>query len=165
MAQMVKNLSAMRETWVQSLGWEDPLEKGMATHSSMLAWRIPMDKGAWQATVHWVIKVRHDWMTQHRATTGFTRLLSWTTTIINVLSITVPQVMQQTNWSMTKWPSQRTIKFTSFMVQDDSCHINYTQRANLSHGNKWIFNYIRSHCGIIQGKAIKPRLHFWCIKG
>ena len=41
MAQMVKNLPAMQETWVRSLGWEDPLEKGMATHSSILAWRIP----------------------------------------------------------------------------------------------------------------------------
>ena len=40
-AQLVKNLPAMRETWVRSLGWEDPLEKGMATHSSILAWRIP----------------------------------------------------------------------------------------------------------------------------
>ena len=40
-AQMVKNLSAMQETWVQSLGREDPLKKGMATHSSILAWRIP----------------------------------------------------------------------------------------------------------------------------
>ena len=40
-AQMVKNLPAMRETWVRSLGWEDPLEKGKATHSSILAWRIP----------------------------------------------------------------------------------------------------------------------------
>ena len=39
-AQMVKNLPAMKETWVQSLGWEDPLEKEMATHSSILAWRI-----------------------------------------------------------------------------------------------------------------------------
>ena len=38
---MVKNLPAMQETWVQSLGWEDPLEKGKATHSSILAWRIP----------------------------------------------------------------------------------------------------------------------------
>ena len=38
---MVMNLSAMRETWVQSLGWEDPLEKGMTTHSCILAWRIP----------------------------------------------------------------------------------------------------------------------------
>ena len=50
-AQIVKNLPAMRETWVQSLGWEDPLEEGMATHSSILAWRIPMDGGAWWATV------------------------------------------------------------------------------------------------------------------
>ena len=40
-AQMVKNLPAMQDTWVQSLDWEDPLEKGMATHSSILAWRIP----------------------------------------------------------------------------------------------------------------------------
>ena len=40
-SQMVKNLSAMQETWVQSLGWEDPLEKRMATHSNILAWRIP----------------------------------------------------------------------------------------------------------------------------
>ena len=38
---MVKNLPAMQETWVRSLGWENPLEKGMATHSSILAWRIP----------------------------------------------------------------------------------------------------------------------------
>ena len=41
MAQTVKNLAAMQETWVQSLGWEDPLKEGMATHSSILAWRIP----------------------------------------------------------------------------------------------------------------------------
>ena len=40
-AQMVKNLPAMQETWVRSLGWEDPLKKGTATHSSILAWRIP----------------------------------------------------------------------------------------------------------------------------
>ena len=41
-----------RETWVQSLGWEDPLEEGIETHSSVLAWRIPMDRGAWWAAVH-----------------------------------------------------------------------------------------------------------------
>ena len=40
-SQQVKNLPAMQETWVQSMGWEDPLEKGKATHSSILAWRIP----------------------------------------------------------------------------------------------------------------------------
>ena len=57
-AQLVENPPAMRETWVQSLGWEDPLEEGMATYSSVLAWRIPMDRGAWRATVHGVAKSR-----------------------------------------------------------------------------------------------------------
>ena len=57
-AQMVKNPPALRETWVQSLGWEDPLEEGMATHFSTLAWRIPMDRGVLQATVHGVAKSR-----------------------------------------------------------------------------------------------------------
>ena len=47
---MVKNPPAVQENWVQFLGWEDPLEEGMATHSSILAWRISMDRGAWQAT-------------------------------------------------------------------------------------------------------------------
>ena len=53
---MVKNPPAMQETWVRSLGWEDPLEEGMATHSSILAWRIPRDGGDWQATVCGVAK-------------------------------------------------------------------------------------------------------------
>ena len=56
MAQMVKNMPAMQETWVQSLGWEDPLEEDMAAHSSILAWRIPMTRGAWWATVHGAAK-------------------------------------------------------------------------------------------------------------
>ena len=43
-AQTVKNLPALWETWIQSLGWEDPLEEGTATHSNVLAWRIPMDR-------------------------------------------------------------------------------------------------------------------------
>ena len=44
----------MQETWIWTLGWEDPLEEGRATHSSILSWRIPLDRGAWQATVHGV---------------------------------------------------------------------------------------------------------------
>jgi len=62
LAQMVENLPAMWETWVPSLDWEDPLEKGMAIHSSMLVWRIPrfpsfsLDRGARWATVHGVAK-------------------------------------------------------------------------------------------------------------
>ena len=55
-AQTVKSPPAMQETRVQSLGWEDPLEECMATHSSILAWRIPMDRGDWWATVHGVAK-------------------------------------------------------------------------------------------------------------
>ena len=54
-AQLVKNPPAMRETWVRSLGWEDPLEKGKATHSSILAWRIP---GTIQSM--WLQRVEHD---------------------------------------------------------------------------------------------------------
>ena len=54
--QMVKNPRAMQETWVWSLGWDYPLEEDTATQSSTLAWRIPMDRGAW---------VRHDWATKH----------------------------------------------------------------------------------------------------
>ena len=57
-AQTIKNLPA-----TQSLGWEDPLEKEMATHSSILAWRIPKDRGAWRATVHGVARVGHDLVT------------------------------------------------------------------------------------------------------
>ena len=52
--QRVKNPSAMWKASVRSLGWEDPLEKGMATHANILVWRIPMDRGAWRATVHGV---------------------------------------------------------------------------------------------------------------
>ena len=68
-AQTVKNLPAVRKTWVQSLGWEDPLEKGMTTHSSILAWKIPVDGGAWRATVHRVAKSQ-------------TRLSDWTHTVL-----------------------------------------------------------------------------------
>ena len=46
LAQMIKNPPTMQETWVLSLGWEDSLEKGMVTYSSILVWRIPMDRGA-----------------------------------------------------------------------------------------------------------------------
>ena len=55
-AQMVKNPPAMWQTRVRSLDWKDSLEEGMATHSSILAWRIPMDRGAWWASVHGVTK-------------------------------------------------------------------------------------------------------------
>ena len=55
-AQTVQNLPKIQETWIQSLGWEDLLEKGMVTHSSIIAWRNSMDRGAWWATAHGVTK-------------------------------------------------------------------------------------------------------------
>ena len=61
-AQLVKNPPATRETWIQSLGWEDPLEEGMTTHSSILAWRIPMDRGAWWLQSMGSQRVGHDWV-------------------------------------------------------------------------------------------------------
>ena len=56
MAQMVKNPPAVQEIWVQSLGWEDLLAEGMATRSSVLSWRILMDRGAWWVIIHGVAK-------------------------------------------------------------------------------------------------------------
>ena len=52
-----KNSPAMWETWVGSLGWEDPLEEGMVTHSNILVWRIPMDRGTWWAAIHGVAQL------------------------------------------------------------------------------------------------------------
>ena len=70
MAQRLKRLPAMWETWVQSLGWEDPQEKEMATHSSILAWRIPWmeEPGGLQSTG--LRRVGHDWVTSLHSTFG-----------------------------------------------------------------------------------------------
>ena len=70
MAHMIKNLPAIWETRVRSPGWEDPLEKGIAIHSSILAWKIRMDRGAWQAIVHKVAKsqTRLNGQAQHSTT-------------------------------------------------------------------------------------------------
>ena len=62
--QLVKSLPAMQETQVRSLGWEDPLEKEMATHSSIFCLQNPMDRGAWKATTMGVTRVRHDLATK-----------------------------------------------------------------------------------------------------
>ena len=70
-AQMVKNPPAVREIWVRSLGWKDPLEDGMATHSTILAWRILKDRRAWQALVHGVAKSQTQLSNFH-----FTHILS-----------------------------------------------------------------------------------------
>ena len=65
MAQMVKNLPAMQEMQVWSLGQEDPLDKGMATHSSILSWRIPWSKEPGGLQSMGPQRVEHDWVTKH----------------------------------------------------------------------------------------------------
>ena len=74
-AQMVKNPPAIWESWVWSLGWENPLEEGTAIHSSILAWRITMDRGAWWVTVHRVTKSQTQ-MTDFHFMQGEVKLLS-----------------------------------------------------------------------------------------
>ena len=63
MAQLVKNLPAMPETWIQSLGWEDPLEKEMTTHSSILTWRIPWTEELGRLQSLGLQRVGHDCVT------------------------------------------------------------------------------------------------------
>ena len=67
-AQMVKNPLSMQETWVQHLGWEDPLEEGMATHSSILAWRSPWTEAPRGLQSTGLQRVGHDWATAHTNT-------------------------------------------------------------------------------------------------
>ena len=84
-AQLVKSLPAMQETWVQILGQDNPLEKEMTTHSSILTWRIPMDRGVWQATIHWIIRVGHDLVnkpTPPKIITNFNKLLVFKNTLL-----------------------------------------------------------------------------------
>ena len=98
LVQMVKNLPAMQETWVQPLGWEDPLEKGKATHSSILAWKIPWTEGpggiqsmgSQRVRHYWATKQQHishqswaslqtlEWSSKHSWVGHFNFLLSWT---------------------------------------------------------------------------------------
>ena len=66
----------MKEMRVRSLGGEHPLEKGMATHSSILAWGNPMDRGAWRATVHGVTRVGHNLATEQAIPNLFFKAVS-----------------------------------------------------------------------------------------
>ena len=87
-AQTIKNLPTMQKTWVWSLCWQDSLEEGMGTHSSILAWRIPTDGWAWQATQPMGSqRVGHDWETKHTNRSEATLLysiLAW----VSVLRVT-----------------------------------------------------------------------------
>ena len=74
-AQMVKNPPAMQETWVRSLGWEDPFEEGMATHCSFLAWRIQWTEELGGLQTMGLQRVRHDWMTKHSSASTISFML------------------------------------------------------------------------------------------
>ena len=74
MAQMVKNVPVMQETWVWSLGQEDPMEKGMATHSSILTWRIPWIEEPGKLQFMESQRVRHDWATEHAHINRYTEV-------------------------------------------------------------------------------------------
>ena len=76
-AQMIKNLPAMQETRVWPLGWEDPLEKGMATHSSILVWWILLTEEHDGPQSMGLQKVRHDWVTNILFISNFMQLLIW----------------------------------------------------------------------------------------
>ena len=101
-AQMAKNPPAMWETPVWPLSWEDPPEEGMTTHSSILAWRIPMDRGPWWATSMGSQRVGHDWVTMLDNPTLFSALfsvlclalcpgkLTWIDCIISCLALWLP---------------------------------------------------------------------------
>ena len=73
MVQVVMNIPAMKETWIWSLDWEDPLEKGMAPHSSILAWKIPWTEGP-DGYSPWIARARYDWATNMHTCKNFAKL-------------------------------------------------------------------------------------------
>ena len=83
-AETVKNMPTMWETLVCSLGWEDPLEESLATHSNILTWRIPIDRGAWPAAVHGVHK---ELDTTERLTLSLHKTQNVLVRIMNILYI------------------------------------------------------------------------------
>ena len=88
-AQTVKNLPAMRETWVRSLGWEEPLEKGTATHSSILAWRIPWTEETARLQSMGSQRVGHSWAT-------FTFMLPLMFILGNYFKEVIPELVECT---------------------------------------------------------------------
>ena len=95
-AQLVKNPSAMWETWVQSLGWEDSLEKGRATHSSILAWRIPWTEEPGRLQSLESQRAGHNWVTftfiQHH-NIGFHGWPSWAWSFVHSFRLCLPWVL------------------------------------------------------------------------
>ena len=107
-AQLVKNLPAMQETWVRSLGWEDPLEKGKAAHSGILAWRIP-----WTVQSMRLQRVGHNWVT-------FTFPLTCIEIFLTFCCLAIPTVGRP---SLTHQPHQRRILTDECAFPSDFLHL------------------------------------------
>ena len=110
-AQMVKNPPAMQETWVRSLGQEDPLEEGMATHCSILAWRIPWTEELGGLQSLGSQRVGHDWATQHKHGTrskriscmnSFTCLMFWSFYSEDKVSALLGPTWREGGWWSTR---------------------------------------------------------------
>ena len=153
MTQLLKNLPAMWETWVQSLGWEDPLEKGKATHSSILVWRIP-----WTVWVHGVTKSQ-TWLSNFHFSLSLSNLYSrqshlfetsipsspWLKTFINLSSQLKSELPGQ-KLGYSEW----CIKFkqaSQIQVQDISYFnavlFKKITLRNCSPWTRWLFLWIK----------------------
>ena len=127
--QMVKNPPAMWDTRVQSLGWEDPVEEGMATHSSILAWRIPMDRGAWWATVHRVTKSWTERLSTHSTGIAFSLLGLRFPSIMEDFTFKAPPSIATVNAASIK-----TVSNISTLWQGASPGVNIM---------KWLKNHVK----------------------
>ena len=132
MAQLVKNPPAMQETWVQSLGWKDPLEKGKTTHSSILAWRIPC------TTVHGVAK-SWTWLSNfHFQRIPHINKFSWNN-IQRIAQICLGQQHRIIRWKKM-CPSKLSSRFTltSLIFYETSMHAHALRQA--SHSSYWLWD-------------------------
>ena len=107
--QMIKNSPAMQETWVWTLGWEDPLEESIATHSRIPAWRIPIDRGAWWATVHELAESQtwlRDW-TELLGLSSVARIFSCGLWDLVPWPRTKPWPLALEAWSLNHWATSK----------------------------------------------------------
>ena len=126
-AQRLKHLPPMWESWVQSLGWEDPLEKEMATYSSILAWRIPWTEKLGRLQSTGSQRVRHDWVTSlldHLIHQGSPRILEW---VAYPFSNGSSQSRNQTwvsciaGWFFTSWATREAQEAMGCLILQNIC--------------------------------------------
>ena len=134
---MVENLPAMQETWVWSLGWEDPLKKGMATHSSILAWRIPWtEKPGWLQSMG--CRVWHDWAADTHRFGGNTKKLSSSQKkqYVNDVNIISCHKIQNKIFKLVNWDHSILIIFKIILPYplnfNDFKFLDYSLRCRLS---------------------------------